>query len=119
LETLSLTLHPFRLADSAPQTSAQVESPLQSAVEAIDLFAQCHQLPPRHAAMTKVRKQLPALAALVDFWWAGGRRDMAQATLSPLWGRWAEECLLPLIYWEHQVAHTRCPICTARPANSP
>ena len=33
---------------------------------------------------------------------------MAQATLSPLWGRWAEECLLPLIYWEHQVAHTRC-----------
>ena len=28
LETLSLTLHPFRIADSAPQTSAQVESQL-------------------------------------------------------------------------------------------
>ena len=38
---------------------------------AIEGLAQCHQLPVRHAAMTKVRKQLPDLAALVDFWWQG------------------------------------------------
>jgi len=25
-----------------------------------------------------------------------------------MWGQWAEECLLPLVYWEHHVAHTRC-----------
>jgi hypothetical protein len=36
LETLSLTLHPFRLADSTPQTSAQVESQLYAEVEAIE-----------------------------------------------------------------------------------
>jgi len=108
LETLSLTLHPFRIADSAPQTSAQVESHLQATVEAIEGLAQCHQLPVRYAAMTKVRKQLPDLAALVDFWWAGVRRDVAHAALSPLWVQWAEESLLPLVYWEHQVAHTRC-----------
>ena len=29
-------------------------------------------------------------------------------TLSPLWRQWAEEVLLPLVYWEHHVAHTRC-----------
>jgi hypothetical protein len=57
LETLSLTRHPFRMADSAPQTAAQVESHLQAVGEAIDVFAQDHQLPRRHAAMTKVRKQ--------------------------------------------------------------
>lgn len=108
LETLSLTLHPFRIADSAPQTSAQVESHLQEAVEAIDVFVQYHQLPPHHATMIKVRKQLPALAALVDFWWEGVRRDLAHAAISPMWGRWAAESLLPLVYWEHQVAHTRC-----------
>jgi hypothetical protein len=56
LETLSLTLHPFRIADSAPQTSAPVDSHLQEAVEAIDVFVPYHQLPPRHVAMTKVRK---------------------------------------------------------------
>ncbi len=108
LETLSLTLHPFRIADSAPQTSAQVDSHLQAAVEAIEVFAQCHQLPARHAAITQVRKPLPALAALVDFWWEGVRRDVAHAAISPMWGQWAEEFLLPLVYWEHQVAHTRC-----------
>jgi DNA-binding Lrp family transcriptional regulator len=108
LETLSLTLHPFRLADAAPQTSAQVERHLQATVEAIEGFAQGHQLPVRHAAITKVRKQLPALAALVDFWWEGVRQDVAHAAISPMWGQWAEEALLPLVYWEHQVAHTRC-----------
>jgi hypothetical protein len=92
LETLSLTLHPFRIADAAPQTSAQVASRLQAAVEAIEVFAQRHQLPTRQATITKVRKQLPALAALVDFWWEGVRRDVAHAALSPLGGQWAEEC---------------------------
>ena len=108
LETLSLTLHPFRLADSAPQTSAQVESHLQAAVAALEVFAQGHQLPVRQAAITKVRKQVPALAALVDFWWEGVRQDMAHAAISPRWGQWAAEVLLPLVYWKHQVAHTRC-----------
>ena len=108
LETLSLTLHPFRIADSAPQTSAQVANRLQATVEAIEVFAQRHQLPTRQAAITKVRKQLPALAALVDCWWEGVRRDVAHAALPPVWGQWAEECLLPLVYWEHQGAHTRC-----------
>jgi hypothetical protein len=108
LETLSLTLHPFRMADAVPQTSAQVESHLQTTVAAIEVFAQGHQLPIRHAAITKVRKQIPGLAALVDFWWEGVRQDMAHADLSPLWRQWAEEVLLPLVYWEHQVARTRC-----------
>jgi hypothetical protein len=35
LETLSLTRHPCCMADAAPQTSAQVASPLQAAGEAI------------------------------------------------------------------------------------
>jgi DNA-binding MarR family transcriptional regulator len=108
LETFSLTLHPFRIADSAPQSSAQIDSHLQAAIEAIEGFAQDHQLPARPAAITKVRKQVPALAAVVDFWWEGVKRDLAHAALSPLWRQWAEEYLLPLVYWEHQVAHTRC-----------
>jgi hypothetical protein len=51
---------------------------------------------------------LPALAALVDFWWAGVDQDLAQATISAPWRQWARESLLPWVYWEHQVAHTRC-----------
>src|SRR6266702_5724207 len=108
LETLSLTLPPFRISDSAPQTSAQVASQLQAAVEAIEAFAQRHQLPIRHDAMTKVRKQVPALASLVDCWWEEVKLDLAHAALSPMWRRWAPESLLPLVSWEHQVARTRC-----------
>src|SRR5262245_43157128 len=92
LETLSLTLHPFRISDSAPQTSAQVESQLQAMGEAMATFAQRHQLPARHDAMTKVRKQVPALAALVDCWWQGVNQDLEPFVLSPRWRQWVDEC---------------------------
>jgi hypothetical protein len=109
LETLSLTLHPFHLHDSSPQTSAQVHSRLHAEVAAVETLAQDHQFPVRHDMLKKVRHQLPALAALVDFWWAGVDQDLERAALSAPWRQWARECLLPGLYWEHQVAHTRCP----------
>jgi len=108
LEVLSLTLHPFASDDSTPQTSAQVEHQLHAQVEAMEAFAHTQQLPNRQAAMHKVKKQLPALAALVDFWWAGGRQDLESAAISHPWRTWAQETLLPKVYWEHQVTRTRC-----------
>jgi uncharacterized protein DUF6399/IclR-like helix-turn-helix domain-containing protein len=108
LATLSLTLHPFGIAGSAPQTSAQVASRLHAAVDAIEALAGCHQLPARHDAMKKVRKQLPALAALVDFWWQGVGQDLEPFVLSRRWLEWVHECLLPMVYWDYQVARTRC-----------
>ena len=64
--------------------------------------------------MKKVRKQLPALAALVDCWWEGVKRALAHAAISPMWRRWARESMLPLVSWAHQVAHTRCARRTAK-----
>ena len=108
LETLSLTLHPFDIATSLPQTSGQVESRLQAEVDAIEALAGRHQLPARPGAMHKVRKQLPALAALVDVWWQAVERDVEPFGLSSQWRQWVEECLLPMVYCDHQVARTRC-----------
>jgi hypothetical protein len=108
LETLSLTLHPFTLPNSMPQTSAQVHHRLHAAIDAIDMLAQEQQLPTRHATLKKIRNQVPALAALVDFWWAGVEQDLEQAAISAPWRIWAKELLLPWVYWEHHVAHTRC-----------
>jgi hypothetical protein len=107
LESLSLTLHPFRLSDSTPQTSAQVASQLTAAVEAIEAFALGHQLPARQEAMRKVRKQVPALVARVDFWWQGVHRDLEPFLLAPTWRQWVHECLLPMVYWDYQVGRTR------------
>ena len=107
LESLSLTLHPFHISGSTPQTSAQVENQLMATVEAIEAFARCHQLPARHDAMTKVHKQVPALAALVDFWWQGVHQDLEPFLLSPKWRQWVHECLLPRVDWANQIARTR------------
>ena len=108
LESLSLTLHPFAIDDAAPQTSTQVEARLHAQVEAIEALAHASQLPERQAALTKVKKQLPAVAALVDFWWQGVRQDLEHAAVAPDWQQWAQESLLPRRYWEHQVTRTRC-----------
>jgi len=108
LETFSLTLHPFCIADSTPQTSDQVASQLHAAVDAIATLAQSQQLPARPDALKKVRRQLPALAALVDCWWAGVEHDLEHAALAAPWRHWTKEYLLPWVYWEHHVIHTRC-----------
>ena len=108
LETLSLTLHPFHLQDASPQTSVQSQSRLHAEIAALETLARDHQCPVRHDMLKKVYHQVPALAARVDFWWAGVDQDWAQAAISAPWRQWARELLLPWGYWEPQVAHTRC-----------
>jgi Family of unknown function (DUF6399) len=63
--------------------------------------------------MTKVHKHVPALAALVDFWWQGVHQDVEPFLLTPRWRQWVQACLLPVVYWANQVARTRCPRRTA------
>jgi Family of unknown function (DUF6399)/IclR helix-turn-helix domain len=108
LETISLTLHPFRSEDSAPQTSQEVGNRVQAQVQAIAALAQTHPWPERQKTLKKVTKHVPALAALVDFWWAGVHQDLEHAAISPLWRTWAQEALLPMVYWRHQITRTRC-----------
>jgi hypothetical protein len=96
-ETLSLTLHPFHLHDASPQTALQVQRRRHAAVDAVETRARDHQVPVRQDRLKKVRRQLPALAALVDFWWAGVDQDVAQAAISAPWRPWARACLLPWI----------------------
>lgn len=107
LESLSLGLHPFEPSDSTPQTSEQVETYLRATVTAIQAWAARYGLASREEAMAKVFKQLPDLAALIDFWWACVWRDVEGFALSPLWKSWIQECLLPLMYWQAQLARTR------------
>jgi hypothetical protein len=108
LATLSLTRHPIRISDSAPQPSAQVASQLPAMGEASAALVQRHQLPARPAAMTKVRQQVPALAALVDVWWQSVHQEVEPFVLSPRWRQWVDECRLPMVSWAHQVARMRC-----------
>lgn len=109
LLSLSLIMHPWRLLDSTPQTSEEVERQLHAETQAIEVLVETHGLPVKKKALDKVRKQLASLSALVDFWWHGVWQDLQQVTLTPMWKRWVEELLLPLMYWQEQVSRTRCP----------
>jgi hypothetical protein len=104
-----MIMHPWRIFDSTPQTSEEVACQLKAEIDAIEVFIETHGLPIKKKALEKVRKQLAGLAALVDFWWQGVWQDLQQVALTPMWTRWVEELLLPLMYWQEQLSRTRCP----------
>ena len=109
LVNVSRILHPWRLADSRRQTSKEVEEQLHTELEAIETLLATNGLPRKKATLDKVRKQLAGIAALVDVWWQTVRQDLTQLAMTPRWTKWAEDVLLPLMYWQEQLRRTRCP----------
>jgi uncharacterized protein DUF6399 len=109
LSNLSCLLHPWRLADSTRQTSKEVEEQLGAELLAIETLLATNGLPMKKATLDKVRKQLAGLAALVDCWWQTVHQDLTQIAMTPSWTQWADELLLPLMYWHERLSRTRCP----------
>ena len=109
LEAVSLIVHPWRVADSTPQTAQEVEGQLQAEIDAIEELIATNGLPVKKKALDKVRRQLADLSALVDLWWQGVWQDGEQITLTPRWTSWIEQVLLPLQYWREAVSRTSCP----------
>jgi Family of unknown function (DUF6399)/IclR helix-turn-helix domain len=109
LSNVSGLLHPWRLVDSPRQTSQEVEEQLRAELEAIDTLLATNGLPRKQDTVDKVRKQLAGMAALVDLWWQTVHQDLTQMAMTPRWAHWADELLLPLMYWHEQLHRTRCP----------
>ena len=109
LSNVSRILHPWRLADSIRQTSKEVEEQLRAELKAIETLLETNGLPMKKDTLDKVRKQLAGISALVDLWWQTVRQDLTQLAMTPRWTQWAEDVLLPLMYWQEQLRRTRCP----------
>src|SRR5919202_375672 len=109
LANVSRILHPWRLADATCQTSKEVEEQLRAELEAIETLLETNGLPVKKDTLDKVRKQLAGIAALVDCWWQTVHQDWTQIAMTPSWSQWADELLLPLMYWHEQLRRTRCP----------
>ena len=110
LANLSRILHPWRLADTTRQTSQEVEEQLGTELQAIETLLETNGLPRKQDTLDKVCKQLAGMAALVDLWWQTVRHDLTQLAMTPRWTQWAEDVLLPLMYWHEQLRRTRCPV---------
>src|SRR5215813_11844156 len=109
LANLSRILHPWCLVDATRQTSLAVEQQLRAELQALEALLATNGLPVKKHILDKVRKQLAGISALVDFWWQTVRQDLEQMAMTPRWTQWADELLLPLMYWQAQLCRTRCP----------
>ena len=109
LSNVSRILHPWRLVDSIRQTSKVVEEQVRAELEAIETLLETNGLPRKKDTLDKVRKQRAGISTLVDFWWQTVHQDLAQLAMTPKWTQWADEFLLPLMYWQEQLRRTRCP----------
>jgi Family of unknown function (DUF6399)/IclR helix-turn-helix domain len=109
LSNVSRILHPWRLVDSIRQTSQEVEEQLRAEIEAIETLLETNGLPRKQDTLDKVRKQCAGISALVDLWWQTVRQDLTQLAMTPRWTQWAEDVLLPLMYWHEQLRRTRHP----------
>jgi len=107
LANVSRILHPWRLLDSIRQTSKEVEEQLGAELKAIETLLETNGLPMKKDTLAKVRKQLAGISALVDLWWQTVRQDLTQLAMTPRWTQWAEDVLLPLMYWQEQLRRTR------------
>jgi hypothetical protein len=110
LSNVSRILHPWRLVDSTRQTSKEVEEQLRAELQAIETLLETNGLPRKTDTLDKVQKQLAGISALVDFWWQTVRQDLTQLAMTPRWTQWAEDVLLPLMYWQEQLHRTRHPV---------
>jgi hypothetical protein len=106
---VSRILHPWRFADSIRQTSKEGEEQLRAELKAIETLLETNGLPMKKDTLAKVQKQLAGISALVDFWWQTVRQDLTQLAMTPRWTQWAEDVLLPLMYWQEQLRRTRRP----------
>ena len=109
LSNLSRIVHPWRLSDSMRQSSKDVEEQLQAELKAIETFLESHGLPVKKETLSKVQKQLGGLAALIDYGWRTVGQDLTPLAMTPRWSQWAQEVLLPLMYWQEQLRRTRHP----------
>jgi hypothetical protein len=109
LAHVSRILHPWRLVDSIRQTSQEVEEQLRAELQAIETLLETNGLPRKKDTLDKVQKQLAGISALVDCWWQTVRQDLTHLAMTPKWTQWAEDVLLPLMYWQEQRRRTRHP----------
>lgn len=109
LQQLSLTVHPFALPDSSFQTSEEVRAALQVPLQALRDLTPVAAIPQLTQALDKFARQIPDLAAVINTWWSWVFHSLSAENLDPETSNWLTTRLLPLVYWQQQLAKTKSP----------
>ena len=109
LHQASQAVHPFTLAESQAQSSAQVESRLHQAVATLNTLHAAHTARDHGAAVRKFQRQIPGLAASVDAWWLGVEHRVTPLALDEPTQSGFQQQRLPVVYWQTQGEKTQTP----------
>ena len=107
LHQVSQAVHPFAVADSRPQTSAQVETALHQGVATLSALRARYPGRDQTRPVTKYSRQIAGVASLVDAWWLWVEQRLTLLALDADTQGWLRECLLPRVYWRVQFERTK------------
>jgi hypothetical protein len=107
LHQVSQAVHPFAVADSRPQTSAQVEAALHQGVATLSMLRAHYRGWEQPGPVATYNRQIAGGASLVDAWWCWVEQHLTPLALDADTQGWLREWLLPTVYWQVQVERTK------------
>jgi hypothetical protein len=109
LHQASQAVHPFTLADSQAQSSAQVENQLYQTVAILNTLRVPYTARDNQAAVINFTRHIPGIAALVDAGWLGVEHSLVSLALDEPTHSGLQQQLLPVVYGQTQVGKTQTP----------
>jgi len=104
---LSTSLHPFAILSAKPQTSSEVDKKMQASLSKIKEIREQFEISDPQKKFTRVGKQIPDAAKLIDLWWHWAKTSLDSADITPELKDWLLHYLLPYIYWSNQPQKTQ------------
>ncbi len=109
LQQLSLCVHPFAIDDSGWQSTTEVIASLQAHLQSLTALSDQADLPKLPAAVNHFSNQIGGMAALVHAWWTWVLQSLDTHSPSEAMSHWVITRLLPVAYWQQQLAKTKTP----------
>ena len=107
LHQVSPAVHPFAVADSRPQTSAQVETSLHQGVATLSALRARYPGRDQAGPVAKYSRQIAGVASLVDAGWLWVEQRLTPLALDVDTQGWLREWLLPPVYWQVRFERTK------------
>lgn len=104
---LSTSLHPFRVTDSSPQTTLQVQTLFDQEIHQLKALKKTHRLKDQRDSINKLVRQVKELASIVDIWWSWVDYCLESHPIQSPGDDWIKKQLLPAVYWQQQVRRTK------------
>ncbi|MBW2741907.1 MAG: hypothetical protein JRE64_24375 [Deltaproteobacteria bacterium] len=95
---MSKIVHPFDIADTSKQTSAQAQILLMKLPEIVKKILNDCAIIDKKDRLSKFSKQIEAIASLIDAWWLWLMESLDYYEIDAECRKWLLEFFLPVVY---------------------